>query len=83
MTFDKETIDFQVAMVVIEESDFSYMNLNLTEEEREKEWNRFFQKATKKSTISYERKAKILILQTCYYDPEDSYLLLIAQERLY
>ncbi len=80
LTWNEEKRNFQVIMAVIEKEDTSYMNIRLTEKAQEDEWNRWLEKASQKEPLSWNKDSCILILQTCYYEPKDSYLLVIARE---
>ena len=59
--------------------DFQHMNLSFTQEEWKKhiEWinnNSLYDDA------NFSLDDDILIMQTCYYEPDDSYLLVVAKK---
>ena len=63
--------------VYIEESDFQHMKLNFTKKDWIKHVNFLNDSSFYKNTeIDYEDS--LLVLQTCYYKPKNSYLILVA-----
>lgn len=68
---------YEIKSVYIENSDFQHMKLNFTKKDWIKHVN-FLNDSSfyKNAKISYEDS--LLVLQTCYYKPKNSYLLLVA-----
>lgn len=75
-TNNKKT-KYEVKSVYIEESDFQHMKLNFTKKDWIKHVNFLNDSSFYKNTeIDYEDS--LLVLQTCYYKPKNSYLILVA-----
>lgn len=75
---------YEISNVVITVSDFQHMKLAFTKDE----WNDHIDWLNKSSLYqsTFDYDDEILIMQTCYYEPDDSYLLIIAkkiEEELY
>ena len=75
-TNNKKT-KYELKSVYIEESDFQHMKLNFTKKDWIKHVNFLNDSSFYKNTeIDYEDS--LLVLQTCYYKPKNSYLILVA-----
>ncbi len=70
---------YQIFSVVIVTNDFQHMKLKMSQEEyqRHLEW---FQKHSIYNTTIDVHNDDILVLQTCYYSPKDSYLLIVSKK---
>ena len=75
---------YEIASVVITVSDFQHMKLTFTKDEWKKHIDWLNKSSLYQSFLDYDDQ--ILIMQTCYYEPDDSYLLIVAkkiEEELY
>ena len=75
---------YEVESVVIIVSDFQHMKLAFTKDEWKSHIDWLNNSSLYQSALDYDDE--ILIMQTCYYEPDDSYLLIIAkkiEEELY
>ncbi len=71
--------EYYIDSIIIVSDDFQHMNLSFTQEEWKKhiEWinnNSLYDGA------NFSLDDDILIMQTCYYEPDDSYLLVVAKK---
>ena len=69
---------YKIASVVITVSDFQHMKLTFTKDEWKKHIDWLNKSSLYQSFLDYDDQ--ILIMQTCYYEPDDSYLLIVAQK---
>ena len=77
-TLNKRVL-YEVSSVFVEAYDFQHMKLSFTQEE----WKRHIEWINNNSFYKdnfVEIDDEILIMQTCYYEPDDSYLLIIAEK---
>lgn len=75
---------YEIASVIITVSDFQHMKLTFTKDEWKKHIDWLNKSSLYQSFLDYDDQ--ILIMQTCYYEPDDSYLLIVAkkiEEELY
>ena len=70
---------YEIASVFVEDEDFQHMDLSFSDDE----WNSHINWINNSSLyedviLSYDDE--IVIMQTCYYEPDDSYLLIVAKK---
>lgn len=74
-----KSVTYEVSGVFVEASDFQHMKLSFTQEE----WKKHIEWINNNSLYKdnfVDVDDEILIMQTCYYEPDDSYLLIIAKK---
>lgn len=72
-------VEYEISSVVITVDDFQHMKLAFTEDE----WKKHIVWINSSSLYDdnfLDISDDILIMQTCYYDPENSYLLVVAKK---
>lgn len=72
-------MEYLVSSVFVVSTDFQHMKLSFDEEE----WKRHIDWINESSLYSVDKisyEDEILIMQTCYYEPKNSYLLVIAKK---
>lgn len=76
-SLNKKSI-YEVSSVFIVSDDFQHMRLSFSQEE----WNDHIDWINSQSLYSdfIEYDDEILIMQTCYYKPKDSYLLIVSKK---
>ena len=77
-TINKKSV-YEVASIFVINVDFQHMRLSFSQ----KEWKKHIDWINSKSLhddnfVKYDDE--ILIMQTCYYEPSDSYLLVVAKK---
>ncbi len=70
---------YQIFSVLIVKNEYQHMRLHLNQEEYKNHLAWLKKNSIYNIPIELNYKEKILILQTCYYKPEDSYLLIAAK----
>lgn len=85
LTIDDEERIYQIFSVYIEPEDFTYMNLNLTEEEYISDLKKYKNNSLYETNVPIYPSDEIVILQTCSNHPDyqqykDKFLLIIAKK---
>ena len=85
LIIDNEERKYLIFSVYIEPKDFTYMNLNITDETYNKDLLKYKNKSLYNTNVDINNDDNILILQTCSNHPnyqkyENKYLLIIAKK---
>lgn len=70
---------YDISSVVIVTDDFQHMKLSFSQEEWKKHID-WINKSSLYSVTGLSYDDDILIMQTCFYEPDDSYLLIVAKK---
>ncbi len=77
-----ESLDvYLIAGTLIVTSDFLHMQLEFTSDEWQDHLEWLQEQFLYSTDISLDEADHLLILQTCYYEPDDSYLLVVAKKK--
>lgn len=84
IVFDNEKRKYQIFSVYVETRDFTYMNLNISAEQYNKDLIMYKNKSLYQTNVNVSSDDEILVLQTCsnlkkYKKYKDKYLLIIAK----
>ena len=82
--YNNEVREYTIFSVYVETSDFSYMNLNISEDTYNGDLRKYKEKSLYNTGIDVYNGDEILVLQTCsnlskYREYKDKYLLIIAK----
>lgn len=77
---EKVQFTYQIFSILIVTEDYQHMKLNFSQESYKKHLLWLKENSIYNTAIEIDQEAEILILQTCYYKPEDSYLLIAAKK---
>lgn len=72
--------EYKIFAVIIVTTDYQHMKLNFTSEEYATHLNWLKENSVYDTGVEVSKTDQILILQTCYYEPDDSYLLVVGKK---
>ena len=78
----EESLDvYSIVGTLVVTSDFLHMQLEFTDDEWRQHLEWLQEQFLYLTGVSLDEKDHLLILQTCYYEPQDSYLLVVAKKK--
>ena len=78
----EESLDvYSIVGTLVVTSDFLHMQLEFTDDEWRQHLEWLQEQFLYSTGVSFDEKDHLLILQTCYYEPQDSYLLVVAKKK--
>lgn len=77
----EESLDvYSIAGILVVTSDSLHMQLEFTDDEWRQHLEWLQEQFLYSTGVSLDEEDHLLILQTCYYEPQDSYLLVVAKK---
>ena len=80
LEMENETYEYQIFSILVVTTDYQHMKLNFTDEE----WHNHLSYLKENSIYDTNTEVldtdDIIILQTCYYQPDNSYILLAGKK---
>ena len=71
---------YQIFSVLVVTNDFQHMKLEMNHEEYKRHLDWFQKNSMYNTLVNVYDNDDILVLQTCYYSPKDSYLLIVSKK---
>ena len=80
LTFQDQSYIYQIfSIMIVKEDEYRHTKLSFQKNEYEEHLSWLKENSIYNTNINLTKKDRILILQTCYYEPENSYLLVNAK----
>ena len=77
---EKNTYTYKIFSIIVVTTDYQHMKLNFTDTEWKQHLNFLKTNALYNTETEISEQDDIIILQTCYYEPKDSYLLVAGKK---
>lgn len=74
------TYNYKIFSIYIATTALQHVNLNFTDDEYSKHLNWLKNNSIYNTGVNIESNSEILVLQTCYFDSDNSYLIVVAKK---
>ena len=80
LEMENETYEYQIFSILVVTTDYQHMKLNFTDEEWHNHLSYLIENSVYDTNTEVLDTDDIIILQTCYYQPDNSYILLAGKK---